>query len=126
MIVADDRVPRFISERLGIGLCPPFTAMGIEKGGEIVAGALFNHFEGTDVHVGIAGTGWTRAFIRAVGEYVYDKLGCERMTIVTADPKVAEYAQRLGGKVEGRLRSHFGPGKDAIVAGILREEYRVR
>jgi len=98
--------------------------MGIEKDGQIVAGLLLNHFEGRDAHVTIAGTGWTREFIRAVGAYVYGQLGCERMTAITADPKVADFAVRLGGKIEGRLRSHFGPGKDAIVAGILRSEWR--
>lgn len=114
----------FVSGRLGFGLCPPFTAMGLERDGEIVAGVLFNHFEGADIHVGIVGTGWTREFIRAVGQYVFGQLGCERMTAITADPEVARYAVRLGGKVEGCLRSHFGPGKDAIVAGILRSEWR--
>lgn len=98
--------------------------MGIERGGEIVAGVLFNHFEGADVHVGIVGTGWTREFICAVGAYVYGQLGCERMTIITAQPRVAAYAIRLGGQIEGCLRSHFGPEKDAIIAGILRGEWR--
>ena len=98
--------------------------MGIERDGEIVAGAIFNCYEGADVHVGIAGTGWTRGFIKAVGEYVYDQLKCERMTIITVSEKVAEFAERMGGKREGILRSHFGPGKDAIVAGILWSEWR--
>lgn len=99
-------------------------AVGIEKRGEVVAGALFNHFEGADVHVTIAGKGWTPSFVRAVGTYVYDQLGCERMTAVTACERVARYAERLGGKVEGRLRSHFGPGKDGILVGILRGEWK--
>lgn len=124
MIVSDERVARFVSERLGFGLCPPFTAMGIERGGQIVAGVVFNHFEGADVHVTIAGEGWTRGFLRAVGTYVYDVLGCERLTAVTACEKVAAFGARLGGQFEGRLRSHFGPGKDGIIVGILREEWR--
>ena len=98
--------------------------MGIERDGEIVAGVLFNHFEGADVHVSIAGTGWTRELIRAVGRYVYEQLGCERMTVITADAAIARYAERLGGKIEGLLRSHFGLGRDGIVAGILRDEWR--
>jgi RimJ/RimL family protein N-acetyltransferase len=124
MIVSDERVARFVSERLGFGLCPPYTAMGIERDGEIVAGAIFNHFEGADVHVGIVGTGWTRRFIRAVGTYVFDTLGCERITAITRDDAVCDFARRLGGEIEGRLRSHFGPGHDGIVVGILREEWR--
>lgn len=124
MIVADERVARFVSEKLGYGLCPPFTAVGIERDGEIVAGAVFNHYEGADVHVTVAGKGWTKGFLRAVGTYVFDQLGCERMTAITGCEDVAMFARRLGGRVEGRLRSHFGAGHDGIVLGVLREEYR--
>jgi len=123
VIVTDMRVAVFVSAHLGFALCPPFTAMGIERDGEIVAGVVFNVFEGADVHVSIAGTGWTGSFIRAVGSYVFDQLGCERMTAQTRDPKVIRYAERLGGKVEGCKRNHFGPGKDATIIGILREEW---
>lgn len=124
MIVSGDQVARFISERLGIALCPPYSTIGIEQDGRIVAGALFNQFEGADVAVSIAGEGWTREFMRQVGRYVYDTLGCERMTITTEFPQVAGYAERLGGQREGLLRSHFGPGRDGIIVGILRDEYR--
>ncbi len=97
--------------------------MGIEKDGEIVAGVLFNCFEGAAVHVTIAGTGWTKEFISAVGKYVYGKLGCERMTITTEQEEVADYAERLGGKREGILRSQFGEDRDAIIVGILKSEW---
>ena len=123
MIVADDRVARFVSDRLGFTLCPPFTTMGIERDGEIIGGVLFNQFEGADVHFTAAGEGWTRGFYQAVGEYVFRTLGCERMTATTASEQVAKLAEKLGGKREGVLRSHFGPGNDAIIVGILRDEY---
>lgn len=124
MIVSGEPVARFVSESLGFGLCPPYVAVGIEKDGKIVGGALLNHFEGADVHVTLAGSGWTAGFVRAVGSYVYDTLGCERMTAVTGCATVAGYARRLGGQIEGCMRSHFGPGKDGIIVGILREEWR--
>lgn len=123
MIVADERCAKFVSERLGVAFCPPYTAMGIERDGEIAGAVLFNHFEGADVHVSVAGEGWSRSFLRAVGTYVFDTLGCERMTAVTADEVTATFAERLGGQYEGRLRSHFGPGKDGFVCGILKSEW---
>jgi RimJ/RimL family protein N-acetyltransferase len=126
VIVTDERVARFVSDKLGFTLCPPFTAMGLEKDGEIVAGAVFNHFEGADLHVTVAGSGWTRGFLVAVGTYVFDQLGCERMTAITCCPEVMGFAERLGGKREGVLRRHFGPSKDGTIFGILREEYRMR
>ncbi len=123
-IVSDERVARFVSEALGFGLCPPYSCAGIEKDGRIIAGVLFNGFEGADVHFTVAGTGWTRQFLSAMGHYVFDQLGCLRATATTEQPEVVMLARRLGGKVEGRLRDHFGPGRDATIVGILRDDYR--
>jgi hypothetical protein len=98
--------------------------MGIERAGKITAGVIFHCFEGPNVHVTVAGTGWTRAFLKAVGDYVYGTLGCERMTFTTEQPKVAALAERLGGQVEGLLRSQFGTGRDGIIVGVLKHEWR--
>lgn len=124
MIVADDRVARFVSDRLGFGLCAPFTAMGIERDGQIVAGVIYNHFEGADVHITAAGKGWTPAFMQAVGAYVFGTLECQRFTVITENEKVAKLACRLGGEVEGRMRNHFGYDRDGILIGVLASEYR--
>jgi RimJ/RimL family protein N-acetyltransferase len=118
------RVSEFVSEKAGVLFHPPFTCMGIEKDGEIIAGVVFNMFEGADIHVSAAGKGWTRGFLADVGEYVFNVLGCERITAVTEQHEIVRFAERLGGQVEGCLRSHFGKGRDAFVVGILREEYR--
>jgi RimJ/RimL family protein N-acetyltransferase len=123
VIVDGERCARFVSAALGFGLCPPFYAMGLERDGEIVAAVLFNQFEGADVAVTAAGTGWTRGFLRACGQYVFHDLGCERATITTEHEEVVKLACRLGGHVEGWLRNHFGRDRDGIIVGILREEY---
>lgn len=125
MIVTDSRIGAFIAERLNYSLCPPYSFMGWERDGEIKCAVLFNCFEGADVHIGAVGGGWTRGFIRAVGDYVYRQLGCERMTITTEHEQVAGYAERLGGVREGVMRSHFGPGRDGIIIGILKAEFRL-
>lgn len=124
MIVADERVARFVSAALGVSICPPYTCMGIERGGEIVAGVIFHCFEGCNVHVTAAGSGWTPGFLRAAGRYAYDQLGCLRVTVTTASDAVAALAQRLGGKIEGRMRDQFGPGVDGIIVGVLKAEYK--
>lgn len=124
MIVTDERVARFVSDRLGFALCPPYTCAGIERDGEIVAGCLFNCFQPPDIRVTAAGTGWTRGFLEAVGRYVFGQLGCIRATFITEQPRVVALAERLGGVVEGRMRDHFGEGRDGIVIGLLRKSYR--
>lgn len=124
MIVSDDRVARFVGETIGVGFVPPFTCMGIEKDGEITAGVLFNIFEGADVHISVAGHGWTKGFFAEVGHYVFSVLGCERMTAITESTEVVRLAERLGGQIEGCLRGHFGKNRDGYIVGIIKSEYK--
>ena len=122
--VGDERVAQFVERELGVNFIPPFTTMGVEKDGEIIGGVVFNIFENHDVHATVAGRGFGKAFLADVGQYVYATLNKERITVITEQPKVVRLAQKLGGQLEGCLRNHFGRGRDAFVAGILKEEYR--
>ena len=126
MIVTDDRVARFVGAQIDAIIYPPFTCIGIERNGEIIAGAIFNCFTGHDVELTLAGQGWNRPFLRAIGEYPFGQLGCYRVQMTTEQEKVAEYAERLGARREGLLRGKFGPGRDGIVLGILAHEYKFR
>lgn len=92
----------------------------------MVSGIVFNTYTRSDVHVTAAGSIWPRGFVRDAGRYVFGKLGCCRATFTTEQPKVVALVERLGGKVEGRLRDHFGPGRDGIVVGILKQDWTVR
>ena len=124
MVVGDDRVLAFVSERCGVNFLPPVTCMGIERDGEIIGGVVFNFFESADLHISVAGKGWSKGFLAEVGHYVFDTLQSERMTALTEQPAVVRLAERLGGQVEGLLRNHYGKGRDAFVVGILKEDYR--
>lgn len=126
MIVTDIRVAQFVEARMGREIIPPFTCLGIERDGEIAAGAVFNCFIGSSIEATVAGKGWTRAFFRAAGEYAFDQLGCERVEFTTEQEAVARLAERLGGQREGLLRNKFGKGRDGIVIGVLQQEYRFR
>lgn len=126
MIVTDDRVAAFVGASVDSIIYPPFTCMGIDRGGEIIAGAVFNCFTGHDVEVTVAGRGWTRAFFKSVGAYVYDQLSCGRIQVTTEHESVARIAERMGGRREGILRDKYGKGRDGIVIGVLEQEYRFR
>lgn len=122
--VSDNRVVIFVAEQCNTLFYPPFTCLGVEKDGEVIGGVVFNCYEGADIHATVAGKGWTKGFLADVGHYVFDHLKCERITAVTEQIPVVRIAERLGGKIEGCLRSHFGKGRDGYVIGILRDEYR--
>jgi hypothetical protein len=124
LIVWDARVADFVGYTIGVTFSPPLTCIGIEHKGAIVGGAVFNVFEGADIHISVAGTKATKGFLSEVGHYVYTVLGCERMTIITEQTEIVGLAEKLGGQVEGLMRSHFGAGRDAFIVGILKHEYR--
>jgi len=124
IIITDARVAELVTRLTGKVFAPPFTCAGIEKDGEVIGGVVFNVYEGNDIHVSIAGKGWTKGFLADIGNYCYNQLGCNRITSVTEDPKVVRIAERLGGKIEGCLRNHFGKGKDGFIIGILKDEYK--
>lgn len=123
-IVADERVAAFVAEALGTSFIPPYTIIGLEKDGVIIGGVIFHCFEGSNVHLTIAGSGWTRSLLKAVGSYVFETLGCERFTLTTEKPEVAKLGERLGGVTEGIMRNQFGKGRNAFLIGVLKDEYR--
>lgn len=123
MIVSDDRIARFVAKEVGCVINPPYTLMGIEQSGEIVAGVVFNHYTLHDIHFTAAGRGWTRGFFAEVGAYVFGTLKCLRMTAVTEQPKVIRLAEKLGGSVEGMMRDHFGKNRPGYIVGILKDDY---
>ena len=123
-IVTDHRVAKFVGSQVDAIIYPPFTTMGIERNGEIIAGVVFNCYTGHDAHFTAAGHGWTRGFLADFGNYVFAQLKCERTTAITRQTRVESLAARLGGRREGVLRNYFGKGHDAIVIGILKEDYR--
>lgn len=123
-IVTDHRVAKFVGSQVDAIIYPPFTAVGVERGDEIISGVVFNCFTGKDVHATVAGSFWTRAMLADIGNYVFSTLKCERITAITRQTRVESLAARLGGRREGLLRNYFGKGHDAIVIGILKEDYR--
>ena len=125
MIVTDERVAQFVGDHIDAIIYPPFTAMGIERDGQIQCGAVFNCFTGHDIEMTIAGHGWTRGFVRGVGQYVFQQLGCVRLQMTTEQERVARMAERLGARREGVLRDKFGRGRDGIILGVLQEEYTI-
>lgn len=127
MIVTDGRVADFVGEQVGAAFQQPFTCIGVERGGQIVCGIVFNVWTGPDVELSVASNCGvlTRRLLRRAAHYVWNELGCIRCTFTTENKHVVEIAKRLGAQTEGRKRHLYGKGRHGVILGILREDWKI-
>lgn len=122
----DARVASWVAEEVGAEAVPPFTAIGWEHHGAIVAGVVFNGFTGADIEMTLA---WraplSRQAIRTIAAYAFEQLRVRRISIRTRTSRrdVVDQALRLGFEVEGHHPQLFDDD-DGVSLGLLRERCR--
>ena len=87
---------------------------------------IFNRFTGPDVELTVVGKGAiSRTAFNAAASYVFDQIGCIRVsaTIRADNTRALAVAEKFGFKREGIRRKGF-KDTDAILLGLLKEEYR--
>jgi RimJ/RimL family protein N-acetyltransferase len=126
LIVTGKRVAQYVGDKGGTVFQQPYEAIGFERRGAIVAGAVFNNWTGPDCHVSVAlePGGVTRGFLAACSRYAFEQMGCCRVSITTEQRHVVDLALRVGGQIEGLKRDAFGPGRDGWHIGILKHEWK--
>lgn len=106
-----------------------YSAIGLEDGGELIAGVLYDTLSTTNICMHVAaepGTPWlTRDFLKHVFGYPFGQLGLPRVTALTAEDNAAslKLQEALGFTREGVMREGMG-NRDLIVSGMLRRECR--
>lgn len=103
-------------------------ALGLEDGGELVAAAVFTNWSPPSITGHIASDGskkWlTKGFLRAMFDYPFNQLKCKRITAPIAEQNIdaQRFVEKLGFRLEGRLRKAMLDGTDRLIYGMLREE----
>jgi len=125
-IVTGDYVAEWVARRVGRSIELPATTLGVEIDGRLAGGVVFSGWNGFDIEITVAGDreAWTPVFFRRFRAYVFDELSAIRITARTEQESVAELALRLGGRIEGLMRCYYGPGRDAYVIGVLKDDWR--
>jgi RimJ/RimL family protein N-acetyltransferase len=123
-----DRVGAWVVDRVPyVDSWGEYTAIGLERNGELVAGAVFNHYTEANLCVSWAANrgAITRGYLRAIFRYTFVQLGCRRVTgyIASRNDDSLKFATKVGAKFEGIMK-HALPDDDLVIMGILREDCR--
>lgn len=125
-----ERVTTWVGERLHIRDFGPSSALGLVENGELIAGTVYNIYNGLNVFMNLAGSDgkrWaTREFLYACFAYPFQQLGCRRVTAVARADNLAsnQLATHLGFRFEGRLHGMYEDGVDQLMYGMMRAECR--
>lgn len=125
-----ERIMLFVAQRVDEEFFRDYTALGLEKDGELVAGVLFTNYTKAGIVMHVASDGsrhWmTPAFLAAAFRYPFIQLGCRRVTgLVRLDNERAmHFDERLGFRREGVLRAGATDGCDMVLYGMLKSECR--
>lgn len=121
------RVLEFVRKHVPLALVDNMTALGLERDGELIAGVIYEGFNGHNVwmHCAIPGR-LTREFINACFHYPFVQLGCKRVSgyVEASNIKARLFDEHLGFKPEARLRGAASDGGDVILYAMTREGCR--
>jgi hypothetical protein len=127
----NDAIANWVMGKLGRRAVRPYKAIGLANGdGRLIAGAVFNGYNGANVDLTIYGPGLiTRKSLRAIFHYAFDKLHATRVTARTRRKNVLHASGlllRLGFSFETCAARYYGKGRagDAMVYRMLREDCR--
>lgn len=106
-----------------------YYAMGVERDGEIIGGVLYSSYApvpgGGDVQMWAVGHGWlSRRIVRVFLGYAFERLNCHRITVGIAKGNGASrrLVEKLGFRMEGKLRRGFDTRRDLLVYGLLKDD----
>ena len=116
----------FLEAALGCAIPEPAEFIAKVVDGKPASIAAFASWFGHDAEIFMWSAGTMhRDFLKALGRYAFDVLGCKRITCrVAADNPWAKTLVRLGFVQEGCLRGGYDGQIDLLIFGVLREEYR--
>lgn len=129
-----DLVAAFVASRIRDTYTSPqrdFEAIGVVRDGKLIGGVVYSNYHEIapsqhDIMLTSAGDpGWlTRGAIKVLIGYPFEQLACIRLTsiISKANKPARELNERLGFKLEGKIRHGRGIGKDCLVYGLLKED----
>jgi RimJ/RimL family protein N-acetyltransferase len=129
-IVSDPaQVWAYCKQYIPIPVVSGMKGLGLERDGELIAGVVYEGFNGNNVWMHVAttpGKKWTMEYLRYCFYYPFEELGCKRVSgYVEASNEVARrFDEHLGFQQEAVLRGAATDGGDVILYVMRREDCR--
>ena len=114
----------------GLSRADNMTGIGLLRNGELIAGVIYEGFNGHNVWMHVAaipGARWlVRDYLKACFAYPFKVCGCSRVSGYVNDSNTAakRFDEHLGFKQEARLISAAPDGGDVIVYVMWKKECR--
>lgn len=100
--------------------------IGLERDGELVAGALVDNYNGASMHCHIAladKRSLSREFLQACFRYAFEQAGCRVLIAPVAKPAAQRLVERIGFRFEHSIASAH-PSGDLRIYTMRRSECR--
>jgi RimJ/RimL family protein N-acetyltransferase len=113
----DDYVRAWVAKRIGINGFGPSTAIGVQRDGQLIAGAVYHDYRDGQIEASIASDSprWaTRSVLYSLFAYPFNQCDANRLLVMKMN-------KQLGFVPEGILREMYYPN-DAIIWGMLKKE----
>lgn len=123
---AEDEVALWVGHKIGAVIVPPYTALGWRgENGALIAGVVFNDFNGANVEITAAADRLTRGMIVVALHYAFEQLQCRRVSLHVArgNERVRAMAKRAG-FVEECIKKDFTLQGDVHSLRLLRRDNR--
>ena len=126
-IVSCPEVGEWVADRVGGKYNPSDSqAIGLEKDGKLIAGVIFERYNGVSLwlHVAIEGR-LTPDYIKAIFKYAFVDCDVEKVigTVTSGNVKAIKFDEHLGFTEEARIRD-AAPDGDIIIYTMLKRNCR--
>lgn len=123
------RVWAYVREQVPVNMVADMRGLGFEKNGELVAGVLYEGWNGVNVWMHVAttpGRRWSMEFLRYCFYYPFVELGCKRVSgyVEASNTAARRFDEHLGFTQEAVLKGAAADGGDVIIYVMRREDCR--
>lgn len=125
-----ERVFTFVAGRVPLSRVEGMSAIGLERNGELIAGVVYEGFNGHNIFMHVAaqpGARWlTRSYLRACFAYPFEQCRVHRITgyVEANNLNARRFDEHIGFTEEARLRGAASDGGDAIIYVMYKKDCR--